>query len=825
MTSYVNTAQIFPGIFLGIILLAVVYNVVSYLSFKDGSYLYLIVFFITGAVSVLLISGNNIQITEAGLGWLPNHSLPLLILAALASSIEFARLYLGTKYLTPVWQIVLTWERNLSIAGIIICFIIKQLWLTEITIVLAPAVILTIVITGFISYKSGNPKGIIVACLWGLFLMSLIPIILKSFGIIPDIFLSEWSIQIGFLSLIILTPVTIHFRIAEERNENSAVQANLVESLKNSEQKLREDVQEQTEEINKINVMLMDRAIELGSINQLSEKINSSLNMDEILQSACVELVKIFPVQSAGIVLLNQNEEKFITKAYYKIDQAASNLKIEISLEGNTPFLDLIESKKPVILENISGSHFKKYIFESERVKEGDTVLIVPIISLREVTGAIILPTAEPDYKFTKNQIDLAKIIAVQVAGSVENARLYSQTEKALGTAVNDLEIGRQIQADFLPGVLREIEGWEFYPYFKAARQVSGDFYDAFQINNSGYTAFIIGDVCDKGVGAALFMVLFRSLLRAFSLKEKGFSDVKSFLKYIITSTNNYISETHNRANMFAALFYGIIDPQNNEIHYINGGLEAPVILDRSGIVIKRLDPTGPVVGMFTDMNFNVKSVRLNPGDILFAYTDGTTEAKNSSRELFGEESLLRAITSPWSSAFSMQFNLNTFLSRHIGTGEQYDDITQIVLRRRLFPEDNKHSIVRKASTDNLGELRDFVEKAVIHCRLNKDFVFAFRLVTEEICTNIIKYSYEGKETGDIKIEFEIEKEAALLKISDYGEHYRPEETDSADINADWETRKIGGLGITLVKGFMDKVEYTREPDNSNCFALRKFLK
>ena len=701
---------------------------------------------------------------------------------------------------------------------------INSVWLIGITTIIIPAAIITIVVTGTISYKNGNRKAIVDTAIWSLFLLSLAALVLKSFILFPDGSQAVLSIQIGFILLIMLTPFTVKYHINQERDNNYSVQADLVENMKQSEKALREDLEEQTNEINEINMMLMDRAIELGSINQLSDKINASLNIDEVLHNACAEIVKIFPVRGAGIALLSQGKENLITRSYYSETTDEIGLRTEISLSGNTPFLEVIESQKPVMIENISESAFRGYLLKSNQIEPANTLLIVPIISLREVIGTIILMAGEADYKFSKSEIDLAKTIAQQVAGSVENARLFSRTEKALGTAVNDLEIGRQIQADFFPADLEEIEGWELIPYFKAARQVSGDFYDVFRINDSGYTAFIIGDVCDKGVGAALFMVLFRSLLRAYSLKEKGYDDIKLFLEHIISGTNNYIAETHSKANMFAAVFYGVINPAKNEIYYINGGLEAPVILNSSGDIINKLTPTGPVVGMFPDMEFTVNSVSLSPGDILFAYTDGSTDAKNRRQELFGEELLLKTISSPWLSGFSLLFNLNTCLSRHIGKQSQYDDITQFVVRRKFSSGEDKHSITRKADIGNLEELRDFVEKAVLYCGLNSDFVFAFKIVTEEMCTNIIKYGYKGKETGDITIEFEIEAETALLKISDFGNGFVPDENQSADINEDWDTRKIGGLGITLVKGFMDTIDFTKEPDNSNCVMLRKKL-
>ena len=145
-----------------------------------------------------------------------------------------------------------------------------------------------------------------------------------------------------------------------------------------------------------------------------------------------------------------------------------------------------------------------------------------------------------------------------------------------------------------------------------------------------------------------------------------------------------------------------------------------------------------------------VSTLSLKPGESLFVYTDGTTDAKNTSGELLGEETLLTLLSSASSSGFSRLFDLNSQIDKHIGQHEQYDDITQMVLRRKISSGENKHSITRKAVIENLQELRRFVEKSAEHCGLGKQIVFSFKLVTEEICTNIIKYSFDGEEPGNI---------------------------------------------------------------------------
>ena len=624
-------------------------------------------------------------------------------------------------------------------------------------------------------------------------------------------------IPAAFLLISAAFNIYLFLRLKSERKNGSSI-----DHLKNSEKALREMVEERTEEINKINIMLMDRAIELGSINQISEKVNSSLNIDEVIDSACKELIKIFPLESAGIAMLSRDNKKLVTVGFHSTSTVnKKNTLSEISLVDNKTFSGVVETGKEAIIEGTSPD---TYDIDSGHGKVPGTnnTLIVPVIVLRKVIGVIYLIPDTPDYKFDKAEIDLARTIALQVAGSVENARLFSQKEKALNAVESDLEIGRQIQSDFFPSGIEQIEGWEINAHFKAARQVSGDFYDVFKIGETRYTALVAGDVCDKGVGAALFMVLFRSLLRAYSMEENRSDNLNTILQKIVLNTNNYIAENHGGSNMFAALYFGLLDPENNRLHYINGGLEAPVVIEASGKIINRLHPTSPVIGMFPGINISVKSLELNPGDTLFIYTDGTTDAKNNNGELFGEQLLLNILSAKWTSAFSILYEVNSYLDKFAGENQQYDDITQLVLRRKISTKENKHSISRKAVLNNLEELRSFIEKAADYNRLPKDSVYAFKLVTEEICTNIIKYSYEENLPGEIKLIFEVQPGKAILKVYDYGKKFIPSGAAPINTTADFKERMIGGLGIQLIREYMDVVDYTCGPDNSNCIILEK---
>ena len=567
------------------------------------------------------------------------------------------------------------------------------------------------------------------------------------------------------------------------------------------------------------------RAEQLAAINRISMIVNQSLNLNDNLQALCQELTKIFPIRNAGIGILGADKESLEIAAFHAVDpEEKSALGMVLPFEGNPSSQEVIGKKKTVVIQDAQNDPRMSSLADISRSRGTKSIMIVPLLTRGEAIGTIGMPAKNPEHVFSDNEIKLAETIASQIAVAIDNARLFAKTESALDIAERDLEIGRQIQGGFFPEQLPVIPGWEIAAHFHAARQVAGDFYDIFQFRDSRFTAFIIADVCDKGVGAALFMVLFRSLLRAFSERELDAGNVQEQLLRIILNTNNFIAEYHGRSNMFATLFFGILDPDSGILYYVNGGHEPPVVMNKDGVILCRLMPTGPAVGMFPNLEFRVEQLRLDKGDLLVGFTDGATDAKNNAGELFTEERLLRSIAAPWTSIFSMYFELNTELHKHIGNQNQFDDITLISFRRKLNQEKDQHAICRIARLNILGELRDFAEQAAKYSGLNHDDVFAFKLATEEICANIIQYGYERAEPGLLTLFFDVEDRLARLTIRDDGKYFSPEQAKSPNIEADLSEREIGGLGIYLVKELMDHVTYERTEENINQLVLERAL-
>jgi serine phosphatase RsbU (regulator of sigma subunit) len=280
-----------------------------------------------------------------------------------------------------------------------------------------------------------------------------------------------------------------------------------------------------------------------------------------------------------------------------------------------------------------------------------------------------------------------AVLLKARVVSTLEKKRLRDKERLYAKSLERDLEIGREIQKSFLPEELPRIAGWEIAARFRPARQVAGDFYDAFALPG-GRIGLVVADVCDKGVGAALFMALFRTLLRATATGDSGRPgdadsadlDPAQELLRAVRLTNDYIARTHGRSNMFATLFFGVLEPSTGSLLYVNGGHEAPVVFGPGGVKA-RLSPTGPAVGMLPDMAFAVGRARLEAGDGLLAFTDGVTDARGASG-LYGEERLLALLRQDASPASGLLDAIEAAVLAHADGREQADDITLLAVAR-----------------------------------------------------------------------------------------------------------------------------------------------
>ncbi len=264
-----------------------------------------------------------------------------------------------------------------------------------------------------------------------------------------------------------------------------------------------------------------------------------------------------------------------------------------------------------------------------------------------------------------------------------------------------ELEKGQKIQQDFLPGIIPSFPDWNIATCFFPAGKVSGDFYDVFTLAD-GNVGLVIADVCDKGVGSALYMALFRSLIRVFAEQatycdpsaitgiNRSCSEITStpsaenqqmIRLRAVPFTNNYIAQVHGEESMFATLFFGVLNPNTGQLCYINGGHEPLYMIDKNGVK-KKLDPTGPAVGLWPNSAYDIGKIQFEPGDILVGYTDGVTEARSPQDELFTRNRLRSIIEQPFYSATELLERIKNNLFSFIDIAPRGDDVTMLAVQR-----------------------------------------------------------------------------------------------------------------------------------------------
>lgn len=301
-----------------------------------------------------------------------------------------------------------------------------------------------------------------------------------------------------------------------------------------------------------------------------------------------------------------------------------------------------------------------------------EKVWVWPLRGPAEMLGALVVEAVP----LNQRRIAILSGIAHQLTMAFENARL-AQEVVAQQRLEHELALGRDIQRSFLPHTYPEAPGWEIAAYWRAARQVGGDFYDFIPLNVSGERGpcwgIVIADVSDKGVPAALFMALSRTLLRSVAINRLSPAET-------LTRANELLmADVHT--TQFVTVFYGVWEPAAGRLAYATAGHNPPLWYTAAG-EIKTLPGRGSALGVFEDARYKEFEVQLNPGDGLVLYTDGLTDAINAAQEEFSLQRainlLAKAYVCPAQTVLDM---LASAVESHEGDVPAFDDLTLVVLR------------------------------------------------------------------------------------------------------------------------------------------------
>jgi sigma-B regulation protein RsbU (phosphoserine phosphatase) len=247
---------------------------------------------------------------------------------------------------------------------------------------------------------------------------------------------------------------------------------------------------------------------------------------------------------------------------------------------------------------------------------------------------------------------------------------------EAVGRRRQELALAGRMQASLLPAAPPEVGGWQLTAACHPARETSGDFYDFILLPN-GYLGIVIADVADKGMGAALYMALSRTLIRTYAADFPDRPDLT-----LRAASQRILADTES--GLFVTVFYGILDPSKGTVTYCNAGHPQPFLLDaRSGDSIQPLPGKGMALGVVENITWGHATVQLDPGSALLLYTDGVLDAQNAQRGRFGVQAMVEiAANHAAGPAQVLQDALLNQVQQFIGDVPQFDDITLVVVRR-----------------------------------------------------------------------------------------------------------------------------------------------
>jgi sigma-B regulation protein RsbU (phosphoserine phosphatase) len=406
---------------------------------------------------------------------------------------------------------------------------------------------------------------------------------------------------------------------------------------------------------------------------QVAQALASSNDLDDSL-SRIVRLIPLLVGADHCMVLLwDEPGAKFVPGAAHGLTKRAEKALQSLYLERDEVLAlhEAIEQRRPVMLGDVErdNSDFA-WLSASLDCRCG---LIMPLVSKSEMLGALLAGYAEGARHFSDRNVSIVEGIGHQTAIAIENARLYEATLEQERTA-QELRMAREIQVSFLPAECPSLPGWEIEADWRAARGVGGDFYDFIPLG-AGRIGLVIADVSDKGMPAALFMSLCRTLVRASA------TDIPSPAKAL--QRVNELLMAENRSGMFLTAFYGVLDWRTGQLTFANAGHNPPLLQRQVQLGVLPLTSKGVVLGVLDNVALEERRIVIEPGDMLMLYTDGVTEPINGEEEEFGEHRLIQVMTDNFDQPCAQIVEvIYATVSDFVGAQPQFDDYTLVALKR-----------------------------------------------------------------------------------------------------------------------------------------------
>ena len=375
-----------------------------------------------------------------------------------------------------------------------------------------------------------------------------------------------------------------------------------------------------------------------------------------------------------------------------------------------------------------------------------------------------------------------------------------------------ELEVAKEIQLATLPSEISTSKDIEIVAELKAAKEVGGDFYDYFKIDDD-HTAIVIGDISGKGIPAAMFMMKTITCFKNFVAPNKTPADI---LKQV-----NAALYDNNHLQMFVTCFLAILNEKTGELQFANAGHNPPIIGSNGKFRYLKCQ-SGFILGGLEDAFVANEKIVLESGESITVYTDGVTEARNAKGDFYGEERFLNFMNSrEFTCVVEIHHALKDDLAKFTDNYEQSDDITMLTMQYRgdeCFYLEKSFD----AKLENIEGGLKTIDTFCVEHEVNKDFKNKLLVVADELYSNIVKYGYQNK-GGEVftRLLFNKDKNEFVLTVIDRAPAFNQLEINNNPLDGDVSNREVGGLGILIVKQIMSQYAYDRI-NNKNILVLRK---
>jgi len=413
---------------------------------------------------------------------------------------------------------------------------------------------------------------------------------------------------------------------------------------------------------------------------------------------------------------------------------------------------------------------------------------------------------------------NIVAFACMQIARSgkkmVERQKEITEKGKRIETELN---IASLIQKNMLPSIFPpfpEHKEIDLYASMTPAKEIGGDFYDMFLIDDN-HLAICIADVSGKGVPASLVMMISKILIKNVTL-------IDAEVDTALTRVNKMLCDG-NKTDMFVTCWFGILDLRDGKLEFANAGHNPPLIYSnkKNSFEYLRSKPNMVLAG-FDTTSYMKHETYIEPGDKVFLYTDGVVEATNEENKLYGEKRLQDFLNEH--SSLGSEETIKTLkkdIDKFVGKAEQFDDITMLELIYKARKDDNIVQKEFKAEVKELSNVQSFVETELSKHNIANEIINHINLAVEEIFVNIANYAYKDK-NGNCLLTIQNDEDKIIkLVFEDNGIPFNPLERPDPDITKSVDEREIGGLGIFITKKLMDDIEYKYE-DNKNILIITK---